>query len=730
MKKLIHTTLLLASGLAGSATSQDSVRTEAREPVWLDYDADGLEDLYAHGRESADVLLRNLGDGRFDDVTREAGLANRRSRRALSVDLDGDGRAELLLVGFEGGLTLYQGVEGGGFQERGGLADVAGIREAESKDFVRDERVDLWLETEAGALLLRNVGELTFERVALGLEAVEIPAAVVAPSPEPSSAEEPPPASSGATTRGATGRRPVPAAVSLSGIEETGVPPWSRPRITSLDLIGSFTNCPQSINDQAGAGCLQASSEPTPGMLYPLSENLFVDSAGRVGIGTTTPSADFHVTGATSRIEGQLTADNLFLLGEVQSDIRFDSPIASVRFPDVSGSTNPMITMFETTNNVDRMVIGHSPSFENWGLQYDDSTDTFIFQQTPSLPVLSVGLISQAVGIGTRTPTEDLHIVRPNTDASVTIESNVNVTLLLEADTNNSGGEDQQPELLFSQDGGLVQSRIGMFDSENDLRFEHLWGEGNMQFWLPGREETTDPAGDWEWVSARTPAFLGFPTGGPNVRMRLRQSGSLEIDGFYTTPAADVAEIYRIRGPLEPGDVVVFAGDGQTLTRARAGDDTRLAGVISTRPGLLLGLSYSVESETGTPPGARAALADAPSDSAERAARFDVAHEIEVNGRAPLALSGRVPVKVTAANGAIQAGDLLTISSLPGHAMRATESGPVLGTALESWSQGQGEILVFANLGWYTPGNPSREIAELRAELQSMREALAEVLDR
>jgi len=374
------------------------------------------------------------------------------------------------------------------------------------------------------------------------------------------------------------------------------------------------------------------------------------------------------------------------------------------------------------------MVLGHSPAFNNWGLQYDDSTDAFIFQQSPSVPVFTVGLSSQAVGIGTRTPTEDLHIVRPNTDASMTIESNANVTLLLEADTNNAGGEDQQPELIFSQDGGIVQARIGMFNSENDFQIEQLYGgTADMQFWMPGTPANGQPRGDWEW-NIRMAAPTEFII--PRVKMRLTGYGSLEIDGTYSTPAADVAEYFPIRGTIEPGDVVAFAGDGLTLVRALAGDNTRLAGVVSTRPGVVLGLSYTDEAETGTPPGAHAALADGPVDHSERHVELDVRHEIETNGRAPLALSGRVPVKVTAANGAIQAGDLLTLSSLPGHAMRATESGPVLGTALEPWSQGQGEILVLANLGWYTPGNPSREIAELRAELQSVREALAELLDR
>jgi hypothetical protein len=52
---------------------------------------------------------------------------------------------------------------------------------------------------------------------------------------------------------------------------------------------------------------------------------------------------------------------------------------------------------------------------------------------------------------------------------------------------------------------------------------------------------------------------------------------------------------------------------------------------------------------------------------------------------APIALSGIVPCKVTNENGAIEPGDLLVCSSLPGHAMKAGSSpavGSVIGKAL------------------------------------------------
>ena len=76
--------------------------------------------------------------------------------------------------------------------------------------------------------------------------------------------------------------------------------------------------------------------------------------------------------------------------------------------------------------------------------------------------------------------------------------------------------------------------------------------------------------------------------------------------------------------------------------------------------------------------------------------------------RIAVALLGIVPVKVTAENGQIQPGDLLTTSSAPGHAMKAKPvvingveiypTGAILGKALEPWKQGPGVIKVLVTL--------------------------------
>jgi len=64
-----------------------------------DYDGDGLNDL-AVALDDSILLFRNLGHGKFQDVTHESGLAARNHPSGISfVDFDHDGDLDLLLTG-------------------------------------------------------------------------------------------------------------------------------------------------------------------------------------------------------------------------------------------------------------------------------------------------------------------------------------------------------------------------------------------------------------------------------------------------------------------------------------------------------------------------------------------------------------------------------------------------------------------------------------------------------
>jgi len=73
----------------------------------------------------------------------------------------------------------------------------------------------------------------------------------------------------------------------------------------------------------------------------------------------------------------------------------------------------------------------------------------------------------------------------------------------------------------------------------------------------------------------------------------------------------------------------------------------------------------------------------------------------EADNPMPVALVGRVPVKVVAEGGSIQIGDYLTTSSTLGAAMKATQSGRVIGMALENWNGEKDTVMVQVNSSWY-----------------------------
>ena len=93
--------------------------------VTLDYDADGRTDLFVSNDSTANHLWRNRGDGTFEEVGLRAGVshnANGRAQASMGIatgDVDGDGREELFVTNFSGEPnTLYFGRSGSSFRDR------------------------------------------------------------------------------------------------------------------------------------------------------------------------------------------------------------------------------------------------------------------------------------------------------------------------------------------------------------------------------------------------------------------------------------------------------------------------------------------------------------------------------------------------------------------------------------------------------------------------------------
>ncbi|MDO8529927.1 MAG: hypothetical protein Q7S10_00735 [bacterium] len=126
---------------------------------------------------------------------------------------------------------------------------------------------------------------------------------------------------------------------------------------------------------------------------------------------------------------------------------------------------------------------------------------------------------------------------------------------------------------------------------------------------------------------------------------------------------SDLAEIYGTKDiTIETGDVVSL--DSSLNAGVKKSDkpyDSNVFGIISTSPGLVMGSLDDPDVEPVL-----------------------------------VAFSGRVPVKVNTENGPIVFGDLLTSSSTPGVAMKATKAGQIIGQAMTEFSgEGVGRVLAF-----------------------------------
>lgn len=255
------------------------------------------------------------------------------------------------------------------------------------------------------------------------------------------------------------------------------------------------------------------------------------------------------------------------------------------------------------------------------------------------------------VGIGTTNPGAKLHLV----------SGTGNPTSLLSLDTGILGGTQFQVggtannESYLNMDvyrGGIYTTRLSVSNYGHVLL--QPGGDGNVGI------GTTAPAAKLE-VSGNVNV-----TGTGNINAAGTITG-----GNIVAKYQDVAEWVPATGALPPGTVVTLDPTRSNHVEASAkAYDTRVAGVVSTQPGIALG-------ESGD-------------------------HKVLV------ATTGRVKLKVDASNGPIAIGDLLVTSDVPGVAMKSQaidvggvaihRPGTLIGKALEPLAEGRGEILVLLSL--------------------------------
>jgi len=198
--------------------------------------------------------------------------------------------------------------------------------------------------------------------------------------------------------------------------------------------------------------------------------------------------------------------------------------------------------------------------------------------------------------------------------------------------------------------------------------------------WFAGKDGGKLPmlkmSADSTWIEGN----LGVGTPYPSATLDV--NGTARVSVLQIVGGADFAEYFEVSEAtssgedatpkVEPGMVVSLdpASPGKLTLSAQA-YDRRVAGVVSGAGGVKPGM---VMSQKGT-------LAD---------------------GKFPVALTGRVYCWADASQGAIEPGDLLTTSSTPGHAMKASDTakaqGAIIGKAMTGLKEGKGLILALVTL--------------------------------
>ncbi len=204
-------------------------------------------------------------------------------------------------------------------------------------------------------------------------------------------------------------------------------------------------------------------------------------------------------------------------------------------------------------------------------------------------------------------------------------------------------------------------------DNYFNSRTNNLSLGGNwVRFRFVGTEDGSNSSGEFRLfsftVNAFLPSFGGSFASGNIYAEKNIYAGSNVLLG-------DMAEYFPITGISEPGDLISMNPNQKDVYQVT--DDAYnnyIIGVHSTNPTVTIN---------------------------------------NPNSGIPVALRGRVPVKVSLENGEIEIGDFLTASSKRGYAMKAVGPCYVVGRALANFTKGSEDdkILCLIENTWYKPNN-------------------------
>ena len=397
-------------------------------------------------------------------------------------------------------------------------------------------------------------------------------------------------------------------------------------------------------------------------------------TSDKVGIGSTTPTAQLSVAGSSSN--PSLTTDTAVANIKSSSTVELSfgglasspysfwmqtkrSPNDGYSYPLIFnplggnigiGTTSPAFKLhvFNGASSVARIRVGGDGSASNlaYNIALDSTTGKLQFEEGTGGSIRMTLQQDGNVGIGTTSPTAKL-------DVAGTINTG----------TAGSGSR-------INGIGPLSGAGIWVQYTDGSAYYD---AAANMYLRVNGNSSPATA------MTLNTSGNVGIGTTSPgqkldvvgNINVSGAGAGNITLTGTINAKYQDVAEWVPSSEQLSAGTVVVLdSTKSNQVTSSATSYDTRVAGVVSEQPGIALG----EKSDT----------------------------------KVLVATTGRVRVKVDASKGAIHIGDLLVTSDIPGVAMKSEpvnlggvqihRPGTLIGKALEPLEKGKGEILVLLSL--------------------------------
>lgn len=305
-----------------------------------------------------------------------------------------------------------------------------------------------------------------------------------------------------------------------------------------------------------------------------------------------------------------------------------------------------------------------------------------------------------------------------NTSGTNTGIRTTGATFGIQAITNGAAGSVSQPAAIFGESTGTTQGdilRLYTTTMTSAPQMAYLYhdtstfsGNGITMDFATGSGTFSGNFVDFQKnnttlfrVTNGGVTSLGFSTNQTStsaVCSTLANATAPTADTLYelrdcgSTPVADYAEMYPVESGVEFGDIVVVGselvntydltngiidwekvkGPITKLVKSSKAYDGKVIGIVSDNFGDFSSTGYNIK---------------------------------EIDNPMPVALVGRIPVKISQNSSPILAGDYITTSEEAGLGMKAIKGGFVLGKALEDWNPGEETVMVFVEQGYYDGEN-------------------------